>query len=150
VWIFEGCRSDARTMKPEGRTPDLFVAKCIVNTHIFCKFVAEKSDSMYFDNYKSHRNSKLRPSLLWEYDVTKFDWNAMRIVVLQRVIERGRLDDFYAALNLYGKKAFMEGLKEIPSLSDKDINFVHVIFGIKKEELKCYRNKQSRRQHWNS
>lgn len=38
----------------------------------------------------------------------------------------------------------MEGLKEIPSLSDKDINFVKVIFGITKEELKCYRNKQSR------
>jgi hypothetical protein len=105
---------------------------------------------MYFDNYKNHTHSTIRPSLLWEYDLTNFDWNAMQNVVLQRVVERGRLEDFYAAMNLYGKKAFIDGLKEIPNLCDKDINFVSAVFGIKKHELKCYKNKQSNPKHWNS
>ena len=56
---------------------------------------------MYFENYKLHQDAQVRPSLLWEYELEHFDWNAMQSVVIQRVIERGRINDFYAVLNLY-------------------------------------------------
>ena len=105
---------------------------------------------MFFDNYKEHQEAQIRSSLLWEYDLTRFDWNAMQKIVLQRVIERGRITDFYAVLNLYGLKAFIEGVKNIPTLNEKDIAFVCTVFGIKKQELKCYTHKQLRQKHWNS
>ena len=82
--------------------------------------------------------------MLWEYELENFDWEAMRTVVLQRVIERGRMDDFYAALNLYGLNGFKEGIKNIPYLNAKDIAFVCKVFGLKKRELKCYIQKQLR------
>jgi hypothetical protein len=105
---------------------------------------------VFFFNYKEHQEAQIRSSLFWEYDLTRFDWNSMQTVVIQRVIERGRITDFYAALNLYGLKGFIEGVKNIPNLNKKDIAFVCTVFGIKKQELKCYTHKQLRQKHWNS
>jgi hypothetical protein len=63
----------------------------------------------------------------------------------QRVIERGWTDDFYAAIKIYGGiSSVKEIIKEIPTLSIKDITFVCFVFGLKKENLKCYTRKQSR------
>ncbi|WP_080903877.1 hypothetical protein [Parabacteroides sp. Marseille-P3160] len=105
---------------------------------------------MFFDDYPSHSEAQIRPSLLWEYNTEEIDWNEMRNVVVQRIIERGRPDDYYAALNLYGLQGFIEAIKTIPYMNVKDMAFVCHVFGLKKEELKCYTRQQLHRQHWNS
>ena len=105
---------------------------------------------MYFDNYKEHQDTKINPSLLWEYDMSRFDFQQMRNVVVQRVVERGWPDDWYAALNMYGKAGMIEAIKTLPYLNDKDMYFVSNLFEIPLSELKCYERKQSRPQHWNS
>lgn len=89
---------------------------------------------------------KVRQSLLWEYDLSGFDWQYMRALVVERVIERGRDEDYYAMFALYGG---IEGVRqiiqdEVLNLSDKDIAFICTAFNLKKEELKCYIRKQSR------
>ena len=104
---------------------------------------------MFFDNYKQHKTARIRESLLWEYDLSRFDWQAMRLIVVQRVVERGRMEDFYALLNMYGIEGVIESIKEIPVMSPKDMSFVCSVFDIKKEELKCYLRRQSHPQHWN-
>ena len=88
--------------------------------------------------------------MLWEFDLEKFDWQQMRNEVVQRVLERGRMDDFYAILNLYGVEGVKEALREIPYMNDKDMNFACIAFDLRKEELKCYTKKQSMPLHWNS
>ena len=103
---------------------------------------------MFFDNYKQHKTARIRESLLWEYDLSRFDWQAMRLIVVQRVVERGRMEDFYALLNMYGIEGVRESIKEIPVMSPKDMSFVCSVFDIKKEELKCYLRRQSHPQHW--
>lgn len=105
-----------------------------------------------FDEYKTYTgNSSISPSLLWEYDLSHFDWRKSRKIVVQRVIERGWLKDFYAAFNLYGGiEGFREIIKEVPNLSPMDMNFVCIVFNLKKEELKCYTRKQLRNQLLNS
>lgn len=103
---------------------------------------------MYFSDYEQHKDAMIRPSLLWEYDLDHFDWQKMRNVVVQRVIERGRPDDYYAMLNLYGLDGVRDAVREIPVMSNKDISFVCIIFDLKKEELKCYTRKQSYQLHW--
>ena len=105
---------------------------------------------MFFSDYKDHKEASLRKSLLWEYDLSLFDWNTMRNVVVQRVVERGWKEDYYAILNMYGLKGVKEAIREIPYLNEKDTSFVIAVFGIKKEELRCYIKKQSTPQHWNS
>ncbi len=105
---------------------------------------------MPFEDYLNHKNAEVRPTLLWEYDLSNFDWQQMRNEVVQRVLERGRMDDFYAILNLYGVEGVKAALREIPYMNDKDMNFACVAFDLRKEELKCYTKKQSMPLHWNS
>ncbi len=64
---------------------------------------------------------KVRHSLLWEYDLGSFGWQYMRALVVERVIERGRDEDYYALFALYGG---MDGVRriirdEVLILSDK-------------------------------
>lgn len=105
---------------------------------------------MFFKDYKSHPEAQIRETLFWEYDLSHFDWQKMRLIVIQRIIERGRMDDFYAMLNLYGLETVKDTIKQIPYLNSKDRSFVCSVFNLKKEDLRCYSNQQSAIQHWNS
>lgn len=106
---------------------------------------------MYFDDWENYPNARLRDSLLWEYNIPNFDWERMKHIVVQRVIERGLKEDWYAAINLYGGlNKFREIIKDVPHLNDKDLNFVCRIFNLKKEELRCYTRKQLREKLFNS
>ncbi|MCA1758553.1 MAG: hypothetical protein LC658_02195 [Bacteroidales bacterium] len=105
---------------------------------------------MYFSDYHLHKEARLRKSLLWEYNTEKIDWLKMRNIIVQRVIERGRPDDFYAILNKYSLEGVRQAIRQIPSLNRKDVSFVSTIFGINKSELKCCTTKRLKSQHWNS
>lgn len=100
---------------------------------------------MLFDDWETQQTDGISKTLLWEYDLSTFDWQQMKRLVVQRVVERGWFKDYYAALKLYGGvDNVREIIKEIPVLSDRDMNFVCAYFNLKKEELKCYTWKQSR------
>lgn len=104
-----------------------------------------------FDDYKKYGACSVSPSLLWEYDLSDFDWWKSRKIVVQRILERGWLEDYYAGFNLYGGiEGFREIIKEIPSLSPRDMNFACIVFDLKKEDLKCYTRKLSRERLLNS
>lgn len=105
---------------------------------------------MFFKDHKSHTNTKIRESLLWEYRKEDVDYGKMKSIIVQRVIERGRMDDFYAILNIYGENEIQKIIKNIPYLNDIDIAFVCAVFDLKKENLRCYTKKQLQKQHWNS
>lgn len=74
----------------------------------------------------------------------------MRNIVVQRVIERGWRNDWYAALNLYGIDGMKDAIKQLPYLNHKDMHFVSTIFKIPLSDMKCYEKKQLNRAHWNS
>lgn len=104
-----------------------------------------------FDDYKKYGACSVSPSLLWEYDLSDFDWWKSRKIVVQRILERGWLEDYYAGFNLYGGiEGFREIIKEVPFLSPRDMNFACIVFDLKKEDLKCYIRKLLREQLLNS
>jgi hypothetical protein len=105
---------------------------------------------MFFDTYKNFPDVHINTSLLWEYDKSHFDYMSMRDIVVQRVIERGWPNDWYAMLNLYGIEGVTEAIKSLPYLNKKDMNFVSHQFNIPLSDLKCYEKKQSANPHWNS
>lgn len=106
---------------------------------------------VFGDWRKKSKGLTVSANLLWEYDLSRFDWQRFRVIVMQRVIERGTTEDFYAALRLYGGiKNVREIIKQIPNLSPFDMSFVCCVFGLKKEELRCYIRKQSRERLLNS
>ncbi|MBR4265078.1 MAG: hypothetical protein IKQ46_03385 [Bacteroidales bacterium] len=105
---------------------------------------------LYFSDYKQHNDCKINPSLLWEYETDHIDYKAMRNIIVQRVLERGWMSDYYAMFNLYGYRVVRQAVKEIPYMNDKDMSFACQLFNLKKEDLKCYKNKLSKPQLWNS
>ena len=105
---------------------------------------------MFFDNYRLHQDARIRKTLFWEYDLNNINWQNMRGLVVQRVIERGRMDDYFAVLNLYGIEGVKDSIKQIPYLNSRDLSFVCSVFNLKKEDLKCYSKQQSTIQHWDS
>jgi hypothetical protein len=107
-------------------------------------------DYIYFNEYQKHPDAKLNPALLWEYNLANFDFEKMKTTVVQRVIERGWPNDWFAILNMYGENQIKEAIKCILYLNDKDMNFVSKVFEIPLSKMKCYEKKQLQQGHWNS
>lgn len=105
---------------------------------------------MYFDDFRKYSDATLSPHLLWEYNLSDFDYNKMRNVVVQRVIERGWPRDWYFILNKYGIDGVKRAIKDISYLNDKDMNFVSHQFDIPLTSMKCYEKKRSANLRWNS
>ena len=106
---------------------------------------------MLFDDWKDAPPQKISPTLLWDYDLSSFDWEKGKVIVVQRIVERGWDSDFYAAMQLYGGlEAFIEIVKQVPYLNERDMNFVSKAFQIDLNDLQCYKNKQYREQLLNS
>lgn len=103
-----------------------------------------------FNRYEQNKGKyRISPALLWEYDLRHFDWHRSRRLVVQRVIERGRVEDYFAAFDLYGGiEGFRGILREVATLPARDMNFVCKVFDLKKEELRCYTRRQLRLQLW--
>lgn len=95
---------------------------------------------MFFNENIKYKNAKIDKRLLWEFNVDdNFEWQNMKHLVVQRVVEQGKKEDFYALFNLYGGIEGVKNIiKEIEFLNKKDMNFVSIIFNIRKENLKCY------------
>lgn len=100
---------------------------------------------MVFDDWKEKAYDEISPTLLWDYDLETFDWEKGKIIVVQRVIERGWRKDIYATIRKYGGlEKFIEIIKQVPYFNEVDLNYVTKAFKIDLNELQCYKNKQHR------
>ena len=101
-----------------------------------------------FDTY-TPGGHKLNMSLFWEYDTTNFDFDKNRRLVAKRVIMLGRLNDWYAAFDLYGGINGFRAIArdEVIGLDDKSFNFMCRALDIKEEDTLCYKRKQLRQDY---
>jgi hypothetical protein len=95
-----------------------------------------------FQDWKSKikNNPQVAKHLLWDVNTSNLsdeDWYDMRKLVVQRVIEQGDENDFYAIFKLYGgPKGVREIIKQIPAVfSPRDEAFVRTVFNLKKEDF---------------
>ena len=110
-----------------------------------------------FQDWKERikENPQVFKGLLWDVNtsnMTDQDWQDMKLLVVQRVIELGDENDYYAIFKLYGgPKGVRDIIKQIRSaFSPKNEAFVRTIFNLKKEDLICYERKRLREIHLNS
>ena len=97
---------------------------------------------------KIRDNPQISPHLLWDVDKTKIDYQKMKLFIVERVIERGSKDDFYAIFQLYGGP---EGVREIVKKANfydpRDEAMARVLFDLKKTEMECYKRRRLRKKH---
>jgi len=68
----------------------------------------------------------ISPHLLWEYDLSTFDFDRSKAIIIERVIERGRLSDWQAIYSYYGKEEILEVAKNSKQLSARDKVFTTI------------------------
>lgn len=69
---------------------------------------------------------KVSPYLLWEYNLNTFNFQKSGFIVIERVIERGKLEDWIEIFNFYGVEKILQVAQSSRQLSQKDKHFTEV------------------------
>lgn len=85
----------------------------------------------------------LNKQIFWDTDFSKIDYDKSWQSVIERVFDRGDIDDIIQVRRYYGDKKIIEALTSAKYLFDETINFCAGIFDIPKEKFRCYILKQS-------
>lgn len=86
---------------------------------------------------------KIRPFLLWDIKIEKFDFTVNRQLVIERACSLGNLSDFKEIVRFYGLDIIKEVLIKSASLDPKSLTFFSQIFNIPLNKFKCYSKKAS-------
>jgi hypothetical protein len=90
---------------------------------------------------------ELNKHLFWDTDFSKIDYDKSWQSVIERVFDRGDIDDIIQVRRYYGDEKVIEALTSAKYLFDETINFSSVIFDIPKAKFRCYILKQSNQVH---
>lgn len=71
----------------------------------------------------NEKRTLVSPHLLWEYNLDTFDYINSKSIVIERVIERGNLEDWKSIFKAYGKEALLEVVYQSKQLSKRDKDF---------------------------
>ena len=81
--------------------------------------------------------------LFWDYNTNMLDPNIDKKIILERVFTRGTENDEREVFNYYGKEAIKNAVLDIKYIDKKTLNYLSLIFGISKENFKCYKKSLS-------
>ena len=88
------------------------------------------------------------PNLFWDADPKDLDLVKHKKYVVQRVLERGTLDDMRHMFAMYGFDDVVATSKMLRSLEPKSFAFIVNLSGQPKESFRCYTLRQSNQAPW--
>lgn len=91
---------------------------------------------------------ELRPSLFWDTDIKNIDLQKNKRQVIERVLERGHIEEVRALFAFYGKKSIAEVMLSARYLDKLTLALCCAIFEKPITEFRCYKLAQSHPQHW--
>lgn len=68
----------------------------------------------------------ISPHLLWEYNLATFNYDRSKKVVIERVIQRGTLEDWQQIAKYFGTETILEIAQASKQLSQKDKDFTAI------------------------
>ncbi len=86
--------------------------------------------------------------LFWDIDVETLDYDENARFVIQRVIQRGSLDDWATLKEYYGLDLIKNEIILMRDLDQKTLNFFSLYFGIDKKNFRCYTTQRSIPKHF--
>jgi hypothetical protein len=98
-------------------------------------------------------NNRQRPNLkdrlFWDWKVEDVDWQKSARSVIERVLQRGNDEEYEELVRFYGREKIIHVLtKERCSVWNIRMDRVTAFFGLKQEELSCYKWRQEHGYHW--
>jgi hypothetical protein len=68
----------------------------------------------------------IRPHLLWEYNLETFNWKKSYKIVIERVIQRGTMEDWRGMMTYYTLDQILETVEWSKQLDARDKNFARL------------------------
>ena len=65
----------------------------------------------------------INTALLWEYDLETFNYKKSYKIVIERVLERGNLEEWKEMVKLYSKEQILETIEWSAQLDKRDKDF---------------------------
>ena len=84
----------------------------------------------------------LSPKLFWDVDPNEIDEKAHCRYIIQRVLERGSLDDIRATISHYTMPFMIAHAQQIKALDPVTLAFAACIGNVKEETFRCYSSKR--------
>jgi hypothetical protein len=69
------------------------------------------------------RPNIINPALLWEYDLDTFNYQKSYKIVIERVLERGNLEEWREMVKLYTREQILETINWSAQLEERDKKF---------------------------
>lgn len=95
--------------------------------------------------YTAH---SLSPHLFWDVNISEVDLENHASFILERVMRYGQLSDWILLKKVYGLAKIKSIALEIRELDDFSISFLSLILNVKKENFRCYKQKQFQPSFW--
>lgn len=92
---------------------------------------------------------QLSKTLFWDTDINKLDYEKHARHIIERVLMRGMLSDWFEIKKHYGIEHIKKEILKIRYLDKVTLNFCSKYFHISKQQFKCYNTAPSIQQLWN-
>lgn len=99
---------------------------------------------------QQYQISDLSPALFWDVDRSKLSWENDDLLVVERVLQFGKLQDWKILKDHLGTKKIGDLAIQLRSLDPASLSFISFITGIPQEDFRCYIERQSNPTLWNS
>ena len=87
-------------------------------------------------------------NLFWDIEETELDTEKNRRFIIERVLSRGKISDWWALIQLYSLDTIKKEVVQIRYLDKVTLNFCSTFFHIPKTQFRCYNQPQSIQQLW--
>jgi hypothetical protein len=91
---------------------------------------------------------ELSPTLFWDCDYAKIDFEKNYQLVISRVLDRGTLEEWNQIKAKYGISKILYVAQNINYLSKKSVYFLSTVYDVPLTSFKCYNLMQSQPEHW--
>lgn len=85
---------------------------------------------------------RLSKRLFWDVPVSSIDDRTHMKFIVQRVLERGNLDDIRLMIGYYSLPVVINAAQEIRSLDPVTLAFASCLGNVPKESFRCYTSKR--------
>ncbi len=93
-------------------------------------------------------NHQFSANLFWDTDESTLDMEKNARFIIERVLSRGRLSDWFALVQLYGRDRIKKEAMQIRYLDKVTLSFCSTLFNVPKSKFRCYNQPQSIQQLW--
>ena len=88
----------------------------------------------------------LNKRIFWDVDFASINYNKDDRFVIERVFDRGDVDDIRQVRRYYGDKIIKEEIKKAKWIDPETLQFLSAIYNIPLKQFRCYTEKQLRNQ----